>query len=393
MKYFFALGNNPTLSAAEIFAIFNIKNPILLDTILIGEIDKFDEYKCIKKLGGTIKIGEIFYEAEHTNEINILNEIKKILPSAFEGKFKFGISLYGKSKLKIRQLGMEIKNIFKEKGISCRWVTGKEQALSSVIVEQNKLIDKGVEICIIKNQNQTFVGKTLSVQPFKELSLRDYGRPARDDHSGMLPPKLAQIMINLGARQNMPQNTTLLDPFCGSGTILTEAFLMNFNNLIGSDLSPKAIADTENNIIWVKNNFKLQNSNFKLFHVSATEISKKIPSNSIDIIVSEPYLGPQRGTIDIKKTKKELEQLYYKALQEFKKILKKNGRIVILFPVFQKNQDSIQLNPNLDDYSIMSPIPKELSANSIIKTTNRNTIIYGREGQKVWREIVILTLK
>ena len=58
-----------------------------------------------------------------------------------------------------------------------------------------------------------FLGQTLVVQPFKVLSKRDFGRPARDDHSGMLPPKLAQIMINLARRNDDISTKTILDPF------------------------------------------------------------------------------------------------------------------------------------------------------------------------------------
>jgi len=70
------------------------------------------------------------------------------------------------------------------------------------VVEQNKLIESGIEFCLIVDKNRVFLGKTLVVQPFKDLSKRDFGRPARDDHSGMIPPKLAQMMINLARSNN-----------------------------------------------------------------------------------------------------------------------------------------------------------------------------------------------
>ena len=93
------------------------------------------------------------------------------------------------------------------------------------------------------------------MQPFKDLSRLDFGRPARDDFSGMLPPKLAQIMINLAQVQN--PEALIIDPFCGSGTILSEALLMGYKDLLGSDISPKAIADTYKNISWIKDLYKI----------------------------------------------------------------------------------------------------------------------------------------
>lgn len=291
---------------------------------------------------------------------------------------------------------MEIKKYLKEHGISCRLVTSKEKTLSSVVVTQNKLISQGIEIIIFKQNNKIIIGHTLSVQPFKKLSFRDYGRPARDDRSGMLPPKLAQIMINLSTVRTRP-DAFLLDPFCGSGTILTEAMLMGYKNLIGSDISQKAIEDTEKNIKWIEKNYKLHLpagkagiANYKLFNKSVTQLYQFLKPNSIDAIITEPYLGPQREKFNVQKVVKELEELYSAALQEFKKILKPNGQIVMIWPIFRIKNNLIKINPTLNDFKIINPIPKFLLQNKNIKLTNRNTIIYGREKQKVWREIVVL---
>jgi tRNA G10 N-methylase Trm11 len=425
MKYFFILGNNPVLSIAEISAVFGENRSFsLFGGVLIMESnEEIDAQKIIKKLGGTIKIGIINGELENSNSEELLNKVVSLIDTEkISGKFKFGISCYGKNKFNIKPLGMEIKKCLKEKGASCRWVTSREPTLSSVVVEQNKLTDKGIEIVLInpptplskggtesllvKGVDKTplqrggeggyLIGHTLAVQPFKELSFRDYGRPARDDRSGMLPPKLAQIMINLactGTPRLKVGAFLLLDPFCGSGTILTEAMLMGYKNLIGSDISAKAIEDTKKNIEWIIKNYQLpiqSTRDYKLHNCGATELSKFLKPNSIGAIITEPYLGPQRGKIDFKKITIELENLYSKSLAEFKKVLKPNGRIVMIFPVFQTSRGSQTLSPNLNSFKIINPIPENLRDNKCIKLTNRNTIIYGRVGQKVWREIVIL---
>ena len=51
-------------------------------------------------------------------------------------------------------------------------------------------------------------------------------------------------MINLALSQNIDYKN-LLDPLRGSGTILTEAAVMGYQNLYGSDISRKAITDTK----------------------------------------------------------------------------------------------------------------------------------------------------
>ena len=198
-------------------------------------------------------------------------------------------------------------------------------------------------------------------------------------------------MINLSQAKS---SDTILDPFCGSGTILTEAMLMGYHNLIGSDISAKAINDTKKNIAWIKNKFQISlsaqagNFKFQLHHKDVAGLSRFISSKSIDAIITEPYLGPARGKFNINQTIKELEQLYSQSLTEFRKILKPNRRIVMIWPVFNKAN---RLSLNLNGFKIINPLPKLLQKNRFIKLTNRNTIIYGRPGQKVWREIVVLT--
>ena len=418
MQYFFILGTNPTLSIAELSAVFNLRNaenakcPSLLrrsgyegrvghlasnNVFLLETNKKINAQQLIKKIGGVIKIGKIVAKANAQNKEKILEETKKLLKPE-SGKFKFGISYYGKGKLNIKPLAMEIKKYLSEKGFSSRWVTSKEPTLSSVVIEQNKLTSKGAEIVLIKDNNKILISQTLAVQPFKELSFRDYGRPARDDRSGMLPPKLAQIMINLALPsspyQGEGRGEVILDPFCGSGTILTEAMLMGFKNLIGADISKKAISNTNENINWIKKHHDLTPNTYNLHNKSATELSKFIKPKFIDAIITEPYLGPPRGKFDIKKTVQEIEQLYSKSLVEFKKILKPNGRVVMIWPAFAKataGKPALQfINPRVNGFEIINPIPKNLQSNKAIQLTNRNTIVYSRPGQKVWREIVIL---
>jgi len=437
MKYFFILGSNPTLSLAELTAIFsNDRFSLVQKNIAILASQADIKSDIIKKIGGTVKFGLIHNELASLATKDILKSVAAFAkPEKSQTKFNFGISFYGKAKIHIKTVAMEFKKLLKQSGINSRWVISREPTLSSVVVEQNKLVtNKGVEIVIIEFNKKLLLGKTLAVQPFKELSFRDYGRPARDDRSGMLPPKLAQIMLNLAltppltpARLNdapperlcragsrsggkgdggillSKNNITILDPFCGSGTILTEAMLMGYRNLIGSDISSKAIGDTRKNIEWIEKNFQFSIFNFQLINANAEQISKHIAPNSIDAIITEPYLGPQRGLLEINKIIRELENLYSNSLKEFNKILKPGGRIVMIWPVFQRvpsvipAQAGIQkgimagsLNPNLNGFTILNPFPANLQKNIFLKLTARHTIIYGREGQKVWREIVIL---
>ncbi|MDP3900456.1 MAG: DNA methyltransferase [bacterium] len=415
MQYFFILGNNPTISFAELAAVLDLKPAEVLflskEILIIDVFQEVNPRTLIKRLGGTIKIGEIndeFLISNVKKNANVLmSNVQKSIKAGLSGKFNFGISYYGAGKFNQEKiLAMEFKKSLKEKSISSRWVTSKEKTLSSVVVEQNRLVtDRGLEIVIIKNSDKYYIGKTLAVQPFKELSARDYGRPGRDDYSGMLPPKLAQIMINFAKPLPKPPlfrggsegEVVLLDPFCGSGTILTEAMLMGYRNFIGCDKSEKAVFDTIKNLEWMQKQYdqwSIVNSQLSVSDVR--RLSEKISPNSIDAIVTEPYLGPsrmQRDKNSLNKVIRELEELYRQALSEFAKVLKPDGRAVMIWPVFVlADNQKIYLNSNRiisnSSLKIISPIAG--FNHKVLELTNRNTLLYGRPDQKVWREIVIL---
>lgn len=401
MKYFFVLGTNTALSVVELAAVLDLKKPRLLAAdFLIAEMEReIDVMNLVKRLGGVIKIGRIAAEVKSEVEGGERKLEEMIIRIALAkqvknsgGKFNFGISDYGSKQFSKKDLGLKLKKYFSEKKISSRFVVSREKTLSSVVVTQNKLIGKGVEIVLAAESgsgaekgDKILIGETLAVQPFKDLSRRDYGRPARDDFSGMLPPKLAQIMINLA--QISDENAVIIDPFCGSGTILSEALLMGYKNLFGSDISLKAIEDTRKNISWIKELYGLKDFELKLTVKNAADLSKFIKAGYADAVITEPFLGPPRGLIAFKQVIKNLEELYSLALSEFRKILKPGGRVVMIWPLFYGQRP---IAPHYDGFKILNMVPVELQDSQFIKKTDRETIIYGRPGQKVYREVVVM---
>lgn len=395
MKYYFALGNNFYLSLAEIFSVFQSKNWSFSIVSVQKDVAIFDLLAnpedvapLINRMGGVIKIGVIYGQLTSLHSESLAPEIEKfILPHVdTSAKFNFGLSYYGSGRIDTKVIGMSVKKLLQSVIKSVRWVTSRDPRLSSVVIATNHLLDRGAEICVFKQDKGFLWGKTLSVQPFRDLSSRDYGRPSRDDLSGMLPPKLAQIMLNLAEIDN---ESIILDPFCGSGTVLMEAALMGCKNIIGSDISPKAIEDTRDNLIWLQKKFTVNHS-AELTVLSAIELSKKHSNESVDRIVSEPYLGPQRGQIDVKKVVPELNDFYSRALVEFHKILKPDGRVVMVWPVFYQKY---RLDPDVSQWEMIDALSPAEGYFGKKQADGRPTIIYGRPEQKVWREIVVLTKK
>lgn len=393
MKYFFILGTNTALSIAELGAVLDLsKSKLLAPDFLLADLDvEINADSLMNRLGGTIKIGIIRDEVNINNNPDLVKVVIKLAAkrkeSVPDGKFNFGYSAYGQNNFNKKDLGIKVKNYFNEKGVSSRFVVSQEKTLSSVVITQNKLLTRGIEIALVNdNENKlALIGETLSVQPFKDLSRRDFGRPARDDLSGMLPPKVALIMLNLAQIKNM--ESVIVDPFCGSGTILSEALLLGYKNLFGTDISIKAIEDTRTNISWLKELYKIKDFKLKLLVKNVTALSKFIKSNYVDAVITEPYLGPQRGLLNFKVINKNLEDLYSTALLEFHKVLVNGGRVVMIWPSFYGQRP---ITPSYRGFKIIDMIPANLAAGPYINKNTRPTIIYGRPGQKVFREIVVL---
>ena len=390
MNYVFILGHNPKLSTAEILAV--LPQAKIIDqgsSFLILSFDAAGDdnqyfYRLINRLGGTIKIGEIL-----GSQISRKVTVEKLKQIQKESKLNFGLSYYDCSK---DNLGMEIKKELKASGVSCRLVTSRDKILSSVVVAKNQC----AEFLVL---GKKWLGLTLAIQNFEDYSTRDYGRPARDLLSGSMPPKLAKIMINLG---QVPSAGKILDPFCGSGTVLQEGILMGYQ-MVGSDISEKAVRDSKENMEWLANksnfnppsggqipNFKSQNFNPTIpplekgrlggvFQSDIKEISKKV--SAVDAIITEPYLGPPlKGKEKLEQLRKimaELSKLYLDAFAELRKVLNNQGKIVIVFPAFRIGKEILEL-PIL-------PQIKKLGFTQL----NKDKLIYSRPDQKLWRQVFV----
>lgn len=390
MEYIFILGSHPAWSVAEIAAVLGGQDLFWpKERILLKKNIDFNANSLIKKLGGVLKIAIIEEKLPiNTPFVDLAKIASKLIAnkaSRGEGKLVFGLSDQGVGgQFQAEKIGLQIKKELKKIAISSRLVTSKELELSTVIVGQNKLLNKGAELIFYRDQDNIIIARTLAIQAYKDLSLRDYGRPSRDDHSGMLPPKLAQMMINIARPEN--SNDLILDPFCGSGTVITEAMLMGYPNLMGTDLSEKAINDSRVNTEWIRDLYQLGTK--PKFHLkNASRLDKFLKPATVGAIISEPYLGPQRGLADITLVLNELEDLYRQALSVFYQIMKPGSRAVMVWPVFF-GKHYIQLN--LDKWRVINPIPKNLENSQKFKISPRDTLLYSRVGQKVWRELIIL---
>ena len=231
------LGQSPDLAKEELKAVLSSKNDqieLIGPDFVLANTNK-ESKDLINILGGTIKIARYNQSLDKLSNLDVFlwyDILEKNLKP--DKKNNFGFSLYNDSNDKsIQKIAFELKKLLKENKYKSRLVTSQDAILSSVVVSKNKLI--GNELLIIKHENKYMLALTEAVQDFVRYGWRDMKRPHRDDKSGMLPPKVAQMMVNL-AGNNKDKN--ILDPFCGSGSTCVACKKME-RDFIGIELEEK----------------------------------------------------------------------------------------------------------------------------------------------------------
>ncbi len=356
--YLAVLGREPELSNAELESLFGKIKP-LSDNLSLFDSKTTPE---INRLGGSLKLAKKLSE----KPLEYLSKIK-------DGKITLGISDYSKNATKKSATleAMKLKKILTRHGRSVRVVLGDDAMLSTATSLHNGLSGKNPKkLELIKVENDWF--RIIGVQDIDAYSKRDQGRPARDAKVGMLPPKLAQILINLCGP--LEPGSVILDPFCGTGVLLQEALLMGYH-AYGTDISDRMIEYTDKNLKY----FKFTNYKIEVGNVMDHQWSK------IDAVACEGYLGKPMNKvpseIELKEQKQECSTIVLGFLKNLAPQIKKSTPVVIAAPAWLRE------NGEYSRLEILDQI-KDMGYN--VENKTREGLFYHREGQVVARDIIIL---
>ncbi len=384
------LGRQPSLSVAELESVFNAeliqlvgKNAVLVNL----DPEKID----LAVLGGTMKVCEIITQIPYHQWPDasswILNSLPEHLKKLPEGKIKLGISAFdiSTSSKAINATALELKKRMKNHGRSLRAVPNQGLSLNSAQVLRNKLTSElGIELVLYRNGREVIIARTTAEQDIDAYAARDQRRPKRDARVGMLPPKLAQIIINLGSA-NSGQSQMILDPFCGTGVVLQEALLMG-KSVYGTDIEPRMIQYSEQNLEWLADTHGTSRD-FKLGQGDATSYQWK---QAFDAIACETYLGrpfssePQADKLN--EVIRDVDTIHRKFLQNVRSQTQPGFKMCIAVPSWFIRNRAKHL-PILDHLTDMG-----YTRMSFVHADD-SELIYRREDQIVGRELVVLTRK
>ena len=334
----------------------------------------FDIKLLQKKLGGTIKIAKLIKKLPQGTDVLTINyQLVEYLVSLKQSKVYFALGELGRDHLEPLD-NRALKARLEENGLKVRFAANHRRgAGAALLLHQNKW----VELLVTNTPENILITHTLSVQDIDDWSRRDRAKPYSDHKKGMLPPKLARMMINLAGSSD--HSRRLYDPFCGSGTVLLEAAVMGGYELYGSDLDVKAVIGTGENLDWLRQTYDLQVP-ARLFTRDVTAV--RVPDlggQKVDLIVTEPFLGRQTPRDEqLPGVFRGLEKLYWGAFRAWTQLLVPGARVVIVFPRVLARDGTIYTLDHLLDKLMSLGYNKE-----------SQDLIYARDQATVQREICV----
>ncbi|MFX1453619.1 MAG: methyltransferase domain-containing protein [Promethearchaeota archaeon] len=309
-RFFLTLsGENISLSKFEILSLFklkntNVSNVRLIDRLLILSSKKNISKYIASRAALTHDISELVIESS-IEENDIINSLKNIdFIKYIENKKSFAV--------RIQKIGHKnINSEYFEKLIG-KIIFGSIKKTLKVDLLHPDILFYGI---FAKNKFFFGINNSKKIRScFKSNSLKS--RPFF--HPSALNPRLARVMVNLS---QIKEDEIFLDPFCGTGSLLIEAFLIGCNQVIGIDISPKMINGAKKNL--------------KKFGVKNMELlvgdSNHIPLKFISGIATDPPYGRSSSTY-----KKSLIPLLENFFLEISDLILKNRLITIALPSYIK---------------------------------------------------------
>ncbi len=344
--YFAILWKNPEISLAELQFVkakeisYPKKGIVIFDT-------KYPQ--LLPQLGWVIKIGSVVKEKELQE---ILADVKII-----------GIQSDTNGKHLKRTVGI------------------RRYKLVDVFHTDKEIKNKGKEIINLENGLYGVVQQYQNIQLYEAI---DFEKPGRSMQMGMMPSKLAHIMINIWLAKFIHESQLdsekicIYDPFVWSGTTGMLANYMGYD-FVGSDINIKY---AQQNAPWRKTSrFYTPEREFNIFQHDINDMLWNQLAGKDVLVVTEwrlwPIVKKWTSDQDIQKFQERVVDLY----KTFVDRIKQRWAVAVFTIPWYTGQDN-GIQQVLTKYATsigleMQDIPE----------------IYTREGQQVGRKIMIITPK
>ncbi|MBN2047292.1 MAG: methyltransferase domain-containing protein [Anaerolineaceae bacterium] len=170
---------------------------------------------------------------------------------------------------------------------------------------QQEVSSSDLNLRVFIEHQLAYIGAALTTQPLQKRAYKQVHLP------GSLKPPVAAALVRLAHTANRAR---VLDPFCGSGTILIEAAATGCR-AVGGDLNPEALNASDENLSNARSSAALHCWN---------AVNLPFTDFQFDAVITNLPWGGQIQT-DI-----ALPALYQKTGAELRRMIRPGGRIVLL---------------------------------------------------------------
>jgi|GEM_PF-2479828 len=380
--YLFFLGTQKSVSLAEVISVFSSNVEWISDILVLAKDEFEDITERARNLGGIPRVDKVIQEFPRTENLESIYRKIASLVEANESK-KYTISLSLKSE---KDTFLEIKVAAKIIGKNPEG--DRQNSIATPTTAFYVTQKGGRNFSIVETKESLLLSETVFIQDPNYWTMIDFDRPHKEKEVGMLPAKLARIMINLSQPL---KGSYVFDPFIGLGTIAMQADLLG-HRVIGTDINAQNVDYAEENCLWMVKK-GISASRDKVFAVH--DIRKPYPDNigkrDITAIVCEPFLGPMRskpfsskGEAD-KSFRQHVRPLLLALLERAGEILPKDCRLVFVKPLskYIENGQTQWYNPQVQ-------FPIEIWKDWA-KDHKLRALEWVQKDSTIGREIVVLT--
>ncbi len=442
-KLVFILGKNWLLSIAELIVYledrgyyFEIVNHSRNAAVVNIEEGLTDEtiVDIQSALGGCYKIARVVeiipkekvekafpsrgsIDKQAREEIANCRWVKRVFPKIGARNIKFGVSTYPlfkqRDKIDLKRFTRALDEYVKKKLLNegarrakyfaydepdRRNPSRTNTALWPQTIARHKLlVPPNAEIITAIMETEVYLAKTIVVY---DSILQQYRDEARSYVSAEIStsPKICRTLLTLAGAKD---GDTILDPSCGTGTLLMEAALLDMK-AIGIDIDGNAVEGTKANMLWLAKDLGMQ-LEFEVIRGDAREAARLV-RQVVDAVVFEPHLGPvfkeKPSRDDAERIAEELADLYKEVLLGITGILRQDGRVAMTIPVFLTKNGEVTIDTTrmLQDtgFTEYFLLPQDVVSKS--KATDRRLTINGdrkglperKHGQYVQRTVLML---
>lgn len=327
--------------------------------VVLLDASGLDARVVMSRLGGLYKLGVVecvLSEADVADTVRVAEKLDAVkFYGWLEEKVRWGVSSYGEEGSD-PDLHVFLVEYFKERlrrdGVKkARYVLPRRKEEEEIISDdlvRKKVVDGGLEILAAHISGGYYVGRTLEVVRSQEFIRRDLGRPFQNPKIST-PPKIARMLVNL---TGVTSKGTLLDPFCGIGTILQEAVVLGLQ-ILGGDIDRRRVSETVRNLKWLDETYNLRIGNVsdRVFTADARRLSGRLRVK-VDGVATEPILLPPLKRYPSEEEAKDMlrrsAEIYEEAIPEMARVLKKGGRLALVTPYILTNRRT-KATFNLDE--------------------------------------------